>query len=141
MINRAALWRRIMAALQPSGRANAISVRALARKVRDRYRYDAKPLGCSTIRDHIRQMQAAGYGVLTSPRSGVWIAGDEGERLDVIDELRTSVAALERRMADINQGLCALRSCRMPLSAVTRRRGGLYCCPSHRYKAAVARAS
>ena len=139
MIEQADLWRRIMAALQPTGRENAISVAALAREVRDRVTYGAKPLASSTMREHLYRMQVAGYAVLTSPRTGVWIAGDNGERLDVIDELRASVAALERRIFVVNQGRCALRSCRTELPAKVTRRGGLYCCQKHRYMAAVDR--
>lgn len=140
-MTRARLWRRIMAALQPPGREHAISVSVLARKVRDRFTYGAKPMVSSTMRGHLHRMQAAGLPVLTSPRAGVWIAANEDERLDVIDELRASVTALEKRMSTINQGRCALRSCRRDLPEATIRRGGLYCCPNHRYKAAVARSA
>ncbi len=126
----------IVFSLQPIGRDNAISVRVL----RDRLAPDFE-IAISTLRCHLVMMQRGGYGILTSPRAGVWIAADDGERLDVIEELRGQVHALERRMAAINQGKCALRTCRAELPEKVVRRGGLYCCPDHRYRAAIARAS
>ncbi len=130
----------------PTGRANAISLRALADRmavpVADRrWRFTKTKPGLSTVREWIRAAQQQGHDVLSSPRAGVWIAADDGEGLDVIEELRGQVHALERRMAAINQGKCALRTCRAELPEKVVRRGGLYCCPEHRYRAAIERAS
>ncbi len=114
------------------GRANAIPLRDLAAAI------PSNPAP-SVVRAVIREMQADGVGILTSPAAGVWMALDDGERLDVIDEIRHRIAALEDRCADINQGKCALRSCRAMLPKKVARRGGLYCRPEHRYQAAVQR--
>ena len=115
-----------------TGRARAVSVAYLSRVMR---------LAPSTIRARIHEAQAAGFAVLSSPLAGVWIAADDGERLDVIEELRAQVQAIERRMAAINQGKCALRTCRAELPEKVVRRGGLYCSPGHRYQAAADRTS
>lgn len=130
------LWAMIVFNLQPIGRANAISIAVL----RDRLTPELE-LAASTLRCHLVMMQHAGYSVLTSPLAGVWIAADDDERLDVLEELRGQVQAIERRMAAINQGKCALRTCRAVLPRKVLRRGGLYCSPGHRYRAAIARAS
>ncbi|KKK47353.1 hypothetical protein LCGC14_3156090, partial [marine sediment metagenome] len=90
------LWAEIILALR-IGRPNAISVGELILRIRDGGAY--KRLGLSTVRAHLVRMQTAGYGILTSPSVGVWIAANDGERLDVIEELRGQVHALERRMA------------------------------------------
>ncbi len=132
-MTRTTLWALIVGYLQV-GRDNAISVSVLGYRLAPEF-----DMANSTIRCHLVMMQHAGYGVLTSPRAGVWIAANDGERLDVIEELRGQVHALERRMAAINQGKCALRSCRAELPEKVVRRGGLYCTTVHRYKAAVDR--
>ena len=122
----------------PTGRENAISVSELGDEI---WVQTNRRIAASTVRARIHETQAAGFPVLSSPRAGVWMAADEGEVLDVIDELRAGIAALEARMQLINGGKCALRSCRVELSEKTKRRGGLYCKPAHRYLAAVERGS
>ena len=123
------------------GRANAISVATLARRLasNDPLKNWGKQPGLSTLRADIRQLQEWGIEILTSPRAGVWLAADQGERLDVLEELRASITAIGKRMQLINAGRCALRSCRAELPKKVTRRGGLYCNPRHRYQAAVER--
>lgn len=116
----------------PEGRANAISISALCAKL------PGNP-GGSTVRRRIHHLQEHGFGILSSPRAGIWICADDGERLDLIEELRHQVAAIERAMARINDGRCALRSCRATLPPKVVARGGLFCQPNHRYLAAVER--
>ncbi len=121
----------------PEGRDNAISIGVLAKRLR-RSPFRAPPAS-STVRALIHEAQEAGWLVLSSPRAGVWIAADDGEALDVLEELRATVTAIEKRMQMINGGKCALRSCRAELTEKIKRRGGLYCGPTHRYQAAVVR--
>lgn len=132
-----------------TGRANAVSIGELREKLRvvihfpveDGGTFTGNPPAASTVRAQIHEAQAAGFPVLSSPRAGVWIAADEGEVLDVLDELRETVTAIEKRMQLINGGRCALRSCRAELTEKVRNRGGLYCRPEHRYQAAVERSA
>lgn len=139
------LWAAIVIAL-PEGRANAISVAELGARVR-RFdpmaapgkTYKAPPMASSSLRAHVHAMQESGYAILTSPRAGIWIADDEAERIDVMDELRERITAIEQRIALINGGKCALRTCRATLPPHVAKRGGLYCQPEHRYLAAAAR--
>jgi biotin operon repressor len=114
------------------GRANAVSLRTLSAAI-------AGHPARSTLREDIHQLQEWGIEILSSPRAGVWIAADDDEVLDVLEELRASITAIEKRMQLINGGKCALRSCRAELTEKIRNRGGLYCRPEHRYKAAVER--
>lgn len=121
----------IITALE-DGRDNAISLAELAELVGG--------AGRSTLRRRIHELQRRGFAVLSSPRAGVWIAGDEGERIDVLDELRAQVAALEARMQLVTGGRCAWRECRAELDKATLRRGGLYCRGTdHRFRAAADR--
>ena len=119
------------------GRGNAIPVSKLC--IVSRSSLFHPPLAGSTVRARIHELQAAGFPVLSSPRAGVWIAADDGEVLEVLEEMRETVTAIEHRMQLINGGKCALRSCRADLTKKIRNRGGLYCRPEHRYKAAVER--
>lgn len=114
------------------GRANAMSISAVV---------DALPGHPSrrTVRRVINDMIFDDAGVLASPRAGVWMALDADERIIVMDELRETIGALEKRIAAINGGRCALRTCRVDLPKKITRRGGLYCCAEHRYQAAVER--
>ena len=123
------------------GRRNAVSITTVRRRLLMLHPWPNKSPAPSTTRARIHELQAAGFRVLSSPRHGVWIAADDGEVLDMLDELRVGIAALEARMQLINGGKCALRSCRVELSDRVVRRRGLYCCPDHRYRAAIARAS
>ncbi|HEU01357.1 hypothetical protein LCGC14_1552550 [marine sediment metagenome] len=138
MIGREDLWAEIILNLYV-GRDSAISIARLIERIRAHGSSDYSRLGLSTVRAHIIGLQKAGFGILTSPRVGVWMAADDDERLDVIEELRGQVHALERRMAAINQGKCALRTCRAELPEKVLRRRGLYCSPGHRYQAAIGR--
>lgn len=122
------------------GRANAMSLRSLGKAIgRAVPRYQFNPPAERTLRRWIRTMQEEGVEILSSPRAGVWMALDADERIAVMDELREQIAALQRRIADINGGRCALASCVTLLPRKIRRRGGLYCCPEHRYQAAMER--
>ncbi len=119
------------------GRENAISVGALARRLSGPNLFQR--WSDSTVRLEIVRLQELDISVLTSPRAGVWLAASHDEILDVMDEMRDAVAAIERRMQAINGGRCALRSCREKLPENVVRRGGLYCKPDHRYQAAAER--
>lgn len=115
------------------GRANALRLGELATRI------PGRP-GRSTLRRRIHQLQQRGFPVLSSPSAGVWIAVDEGERIDVLDELREQIAAVEARMQLVNGGRCAWRECRAELDKATLRRGGLYCRGTdHRFRAAADR--
>lgn len=119
--------------LLPVGRAHAIAVRELGREL------TGKPTP-SVVRALIVAAQEAGFAVLSSPRAGVWIAANEAERVDVVDELGEQIRALQKRQQLVNDGRCAWRECRAELDAATIRRGGLYCRgTNHRFKAAADR--
>ncbi|MCP4871604.1 MAG: hypothetical protein GY898_23085 [Proteobacteria bacterium] len=126
-------------AVLPVGRDNAITIGQLRVELHKR---TGIWLGDSTVRAYVHRLQEAGVKVLSSPRAGgVWLAEDEQETMDVLEELRAQVHAVERRMQLINGGRCALASCRAELTETTLNRGGLYCCQGHRYQAAAERAS
>ncbi len=137
MSDREAVITELITSLQ-TGRANAISIGELRVAVSVK---TGRWIAASTMRAQIHEAQARGFSVLSSPRAGVWIAEDEGEVLDVLEELRKGVTAIEKRMRLINGGKCALRSCRAELPKRVRNRGGLYCMPGHRYQAAVERSA
>ncbi len=133
-----------MEALLPVGRANAISVAQLGELLGSKsihYLLEGSRPASSTVRRLIHAAQEAGVQVLSSPRVGVWMAAGDAEVLELVEELRETVRALERRMQVINGGRCALITCRAELSGKIKRRGGLYCMPGHRYQAAVLRGS
>lgn len=119
------------------GRENGISVETLRKRLTGPNLFGK--WAASTVRLRILRMQELGVAVLTSPRAGVWLAANDDEVLDVLDEMRASIAAIQRRMQAINQGRCALRSCRKKLPEKVLRRGGLHCNQKHRYQAAVER--
>jgi len=121
-------------AVLPVGRANAISISHLSAFL------PGQPAS-STVRALIHEAQEAGVQVLSSPRVGVWLAAGDAEVLEVVEELRQTCHALERRMQVINGGRCGLISCRAELTDKVRKRKGLYCSPLHRYQAAALRAS
>lgn len=128
-------WEEDLLGQIPVGRKNAVSLEQLCRRLGTPWKRPAR----STLRARIHHLQEEGHGVLTSPRTGVWLAANDAEVLEVVEELRGQVHALERRMQKINGGRCALVSCRAELAEKIRRRGGLYCCADHRYQAAAIR--
>ncbi len=124
------------------GRDNAMSLRSLAFDIGAHHEHHGgqfTPPAERTLRRWIRQLQHEGVEILSSPRAGVWMARNAAERIAIMDELREQIAALQARIQDINGGRCALASCTTLLTRKIRRRGGLYCCPAHRYQAALER--
>lgn len=96
-------------------------------------------VACSTVRKDVRELQAEGVDVLTG-RRGVWIMGQDSERVAVMDELRDRIEALRERLVIINGDRCAFRGCRKPLDPDRPRKSKTLYCPGGSCRAAEARA-